>query len=203
MSVKSAVWVASIGLALVSGIPAFAADQAGTPFKLGTFRTKGREFIGLVLQDTRVVDIAAADKAFERSHPRARKVRPPADMKELISRYEEDVGPRLRQLADTTAAQKSASYVYAIASIDVLPPVRPAVILNAGANYPEHAQGIVDQAARAAAAAGTGNARAPEADRSAPPGGPGARPPDRPPCRNPAYGNEPRMIHDRTTPIFS
>lgn len=172
MSIKPAVWVANIGLALVSGLLAcavFAADQASTPFKLGTFRThEGREFLGLVLQDTRVLDIAAANKAFERSHRQAPKVRPPAQMKELISRYEEDVGPRLRQLAATSAASGSKAHVYAIDSLEVLPPVQPAVILNAGANYPEHAQGIVAQAARAAAAAGEG---------SAPAGAPGGGPP--------------------------
>lgn len=167
MSVKSAVWVSNVGWALVAGLVAsagFAADQAATPFKLGTFRTDGREFLGLVLQDTRVVDIAAANKVFERTHRQAPKVRPAVQMTELISRYEEDLGPRLRQLAAATAASGSAPYVYAIGSLDVLPPVRPAVILNAGANYPEHAQGIVAQAAREAAAAGTG---------SAPAGGPG------------------------------
>ena len=61
-----------------------------------------------------------------------------------------------RQLAAAAAASGSATYVYAIGSLDVLPPVQPAVILNAGANYPEHAQGIVAEAARAAAAAGPG-----------------------------------------------
>ena len=44
----------------------------------------------------------------------------------------------------------SANYVYAVTGVKVLPPVRPAVILNAGANYPAHAQGIIQQNARAA-----------------------------------------------------
>jgi 2-keto-4-pentenoate hydratase/2-oxohepta-3-ene-1,7-dioic acid hydratase in catechol pathway len=133
---------------------AFAADEGTTPFKLGTFSAGGRQFLGLVLQDSRVVDIAAANTAFEHNHRHDPKVRPPSDMKELISRYDQDIGPRLRQLAAENAAAKSAKYVYAIASVNVLPPVRPAVILNAGANYPEHARGIVEQAAREAAAAG-------------------------------------------------
>ena len=177
MSPKPSVWVATIGLAVVTGLLAcgvFAADQGVTPFKLGTFRANGREFLGLVLQDTRVIDIAAANKAFERNHRQAPKVRPPADMKELITRYDEDIGPRLRQLAAATATSGSATNVFEIGSVDVLPPVQPAVILNAGANYPEHAQGIVAQAARAAAAgAGPGNAGAPASEGTAPPGGPG------------------------------
>jgi len=177
MSAKPSVWVMTVGLAVVTGMLAygvFAADQGATPFKLGTFRANGREFLGLVLQDARVIDIAAANKVFERNHRQAPKVRPPADMKELISRYDEDIGPRLRLLAAAAAASGSATNVFEIGSVDVLPPVQPAVILNAGANYPEHAQGIVAEAARAAAAgAGPGNAGAPAGVAPAPPGGPG------------------------------
>ena len=161
MSILPALLVASV----------FAADEGTAPFKLGTFSEGGRQFLGLVLQDSRVVDIAAANTAFERDHRRSPKVRPPADMKELISRYDQDVGPRLRQLAAANVAPKSAKYVYPIASVSALPPVRPAVILNAGANYPEHARGIVEQAARAAAAAGGG---APAAGAGAPGAGPEA-----------------------------
>jgi 2-keto-4-pentenoate hydratase/2-oxohepta-3-ene-1,7-dioic acid hydratase in catechol pathway len=179
MSTRLEAWVASIGLAVGSGLlscAVCAAEQSATPFKLGTFRDDGRQFIGLVLQDTQVIDIAAANAAFERSHRQAPKVKPPADMKELITRYEDDVGPRLRQLAEAAAASQSARYVHAITSLTVLPPVQPAVILNAGANYPEHAQGIVDQAARAAAAAAGG---------SAPPGVPGSGAPRQPAVSKP------------------
>jgi 2-keto-4-pentenoate hydratase/2-oxohepta-3-ene-1,7-dioic acid hydratase in catechol pathway len=61
----------------------------------------------------------------------------------------------LRELAAANAnvEPSSARYVYAIDAVKILPPVRPAVILNAGANYPAHAQGIVEQGARAAAGA--------------------------------------------------
>jgi len=165
---------------------AVGADQGATPFKLGTFRENGREFLGLVLQDTRVVDIAAANKSFERDHHQAPKVRPPLDMKELISRYDGDVGPRLRQLAEAYAAPKSSQYVHSIGSLQVLPPVRPEVILNAGANYPEHAQGIVDQAARAAAAdAGAAGPRGPAGAGGGLPGGPGAGAPRQPAVSKP------------------
>ena len=177
MSVK----VIRIGLAMALGLTAcavFAADQSAAPFKLGTFKEHGRQFVGIVLQDKQVVDIAAANKAFERTHRQLPKVRPPADMKELITRYEAEVGPRLRELAAAVAGAASAPYVYAIGSLDILPPVQPAVILNAGANYPEHAQGIVAEAARAAAAAGGAapNAGPPGAEASAP-GGPRGAPP--------------------------
>jgi 2-keto-4-pentenoate hydratase/2-oxohepta-3-ene-1,7-dioic acid hydratase in catechol pathway len=155
-----------------------AAGDEPTPFKLGTFELKGKEFVGLVLQDKRVVDVAAANTAFEKSHSRATKVVAPHDMKDLISRYEHDVGPRLRELAaaNANAQPGSAKYVYAVDAVKILPPVRPAVILNAGANYPAHAQGIVEQGARAAAAGGpppsgpNGNAARPPAPVSSAPG---------------------------------
>ena len=133
-----------------------AAGEGGTPFKLGTFESKGKEFVGLVLQDKRVLDIAAANATFESRNAAAAKVAAPRNMKELIARYERDLGPRLRELAAANASAEagSASYVYAVSALKVLPPVRPAVILNAGANYPAHAQGIIAQGARGAGGAG-------------------------------------------------
>jgi 2-keto-4-pentenoate hydratase/2-oxohepta-3-ene-1,7-dioic acid hydratase in catechol pathway len=175
--------------AIASGLLAcsvFAAEESGTPFKLGTFREGGREFLGLVLQDTRVVDISAANGAFERDHRQASKVRPPSDMKDLISRYDLGVGARLRQLATANSAPKAAKFIYEIGAVNVLPPVRPAVILNAGANYPEHAQGIIEQAARAAAAASAGGAGpGAGAEAGAPPGRPGGNVPRQPAAAKP------------------
>jgi 2-keto-4-pentenoate hydratase/2-oxohepta-3-ene-1,7-dioic acid hydratase in catechol pathway len=141
-------------IALSSGRACHAAEPA-TPFKLGTFQTGSREFLGLVLQDNRVLEIAAANAAFEKRTAKAGKIKMPAVMTELIARYETDIGPRLRQIAAANAgATTAAPYSHELSSVRILPPVRPEVILNAGANYPEHAQGIVAQAARAAAEAG-------------------------------------------------
>jgi 2,4-diketo-3-deoxy-L-fuconate hydrolase len=131
------------------------ASQSGTtPFKLGTFSADGREYLGLVLRDTVVVDIDAANAQYERSHASASKVRFPAAMTELIARYDAELGPRLRILASENAAVQRAAYIRPVSAVKVLPPVRPAVILNAGANYPEHAAGIIQQGARGAAPAG-------------------------------------------------
>jgi 2-keto-4-pentenoate hydratase/2-oxohepta-3-ene-1,7-dioic acid hydratase in catechol pathway len=166
--------VGGVASAIVS-TAAGAAGETSTPFKLGTFQEKGREFVGLVLQDARVLDIARANAAFEKRNSRAPKVRMPGDMKDLIARYEQDVGPRLREIAAASATAAASTYSYTVASLKVLPPVRPAVILNAGANYPEHLQGINEQNARAAAASGQSGA-----PPAAPPGAPNAnaaRPP--------------------------
>ncbi|HEY6456332.1 MAG TPA: fumarylacetoacetate hydrolase family protein [Steroidobacteraceae bacterium] len=150
---------------------ALAADTAVTPFKLGMFQDADRAFPGLVLEDTRIVDIAAANAAFERAHHDMPRIRIPADMQALIAGYDHGIGARLRALAAANAGARTAMYVHEIGTLKILPPVRPAVILNAGANYPEHAQGIIDQAARAAAALGGGG----------PPGAPGGNVPRQPP----------------------
>jgi 2-keto-4-pentenoate hydratase/2-oxohepta-3-ene-1,7-dioic acid hydratase in catechol pathway len=179
--------------AVLLGVVASVAAPAGmtataTPFKLGTFEANGREFAGLVLQDNRVVEIVAANGAYEKRNPKARRLRLPTDMRALIARYESDVGPRLRELASANA-DAQAAYVHPLSGLKILPPVRPAVILNAGANYPEHAQGIIEQAARAAAAqapaegqgpAPAGAGQSPGAPRTIPgppPGTAGGRPP--------------------------
>jgi 2-keto-4-pentenoate hydratase/2-oxohepta-3-ene-1,7-dioic acid hydratase in catechol pathway len=126
------------------------------PFKLGTFDVRGQEKVGLVLRDSIVVDIAAANQEYERRNGNAAKVRAPADMKELIARYEMEVGPRLRELARFASEAGTAAYIHPMSQVKTLPPVRPAVILNAGSNYPEHAAGIVAQGAAAAGGAPAG-----------------------------------------------
>jgi len=149
---------------ILAGVAAAAsgAESRATPFKLGTFQAQGRDFVGLVLRDTLVVDVAAANAQYERTHATAPKLSFPADLKDVIARYDAEFGPRLRLLAAENAAVQSAAYIRPLDGVKVLPPVRPAVMLNAGANYPEHAAGIVQQNARAAGAPGAGG----------PPGGP-------------------------------
>lgn len=147
-------WMA--GLALAGGVvplAAVAAEPAPTPFKLGTFRAGDREYLGLVVGDS-VIDIAAANAEWERRNAAAAKVRVPADMKELIARYDGELGPRLRELARLVSVGGQGSFTRPVGDVKSLPPVRPSLILNAGANYPEHAQGIVEQGARQAPAQG-------------------------------------------------
>ncbi len=146
------------GALLLAASVALAADA--TPFKLGTFANNGQQYLGLVLDDRHVVDIAAANARFQSSNAGAARLDIPSDMKELIARYERELGPRLRELASFAAANLSADYVREVDSLRVLPPVMPSVILNAAANYPEHAQGIIEQGARAAGAAPGGGAPA-------------------------------------------
>ncbi len=152
--------IASGGLALVlaaglaacnSGIEA--QPGASPAYKLGTFERSGRTFVGLVLRDTQVVDIAAANTAFEANTASAAKLTAPADMKALITRYDTEWKPRLAAIArDVAAARSAPPYVTDIGQLRVHPPVRPSLILNAGGNYVEHTEGIAAQQQRAGAA---------------------------------------------------
>lgn len=157
-----------LGLALASSATASHAQKV-TPFKLGTFERGGQTFLGLVLDDARVLDIAAANAGFQKNHPNAAKLAMPTEMAVLIERYDNGVGDRLRAIAN--AAGKGASYEYAVGRLKILPPVRPSVILNAGANYPEHAAGIVAQGGRGAGSENPGQARPAAPPAGGPPGG--------------------------------
>jgi 2-keto-4-pentenoate hydratase/2-oxohepta-3-ene-1,7-dioic acid hydratase in catechol pathway len=128
------------------------AQSGGAPvaFKLGTFeRAGGQPFVGLVLDDSRVADIAQANAAFELATTSAPKLTPPADMTQLISQYERGWKERLPDIARHASTARSApAYVLALQSLKVRPPVRPSIILNAGGNYAEHSQGIAAQRRR-------------------------------------------------------
>jgi len=157
----------ALGLAVaVAGCSQNTEAQSGgtpVPYKVGTFeRGGGRAFVGLVLRDTQVVDIAQANAVFEAGNASARKLTPPGDMTQLIARYDAEWKERLAAIAKTASTAGSApSYVVALESLKLHPPVRPSLILNAGGNYAEHSDGIAAQRQRegqAAAAAAPGSA---------------------------------------------
>ena len=142
---------------VVAGCSAGTGAQGGgtpVPFKLGTFERGGRAFVGLVLKDTQVVDIAAANAAFEQRNASAPKLAGPADMKQVIARYDAEWKGRLAAIAtDVSTAATTPAYAYAVDSLKVLPPVRPSLVLNAGGNYVEHMEGIAAQQRREAGGA--------------------------------------------------
>jgi 2,4-diketo-3-deoxy-L-fuconate hydrolase len=121
------------------------------PYKVGTFEREGRAFMGLVLRDTQVADIAQANAAFESGNGSAAKLAVPADLKELIARYDAGWKERLAQIAKAIPADRAPAFVYAFEGLKPLPPVRPSLILNAGGNYTEHTAGIAAQQQRAGA----------------------------------------------------
>jgi 2-keto-4-pentenoate hydratase/2-oxohepta-3-ene-1,7-dioic acid hydratase in catechol pathway len=148
--------IVALGLAIAAAgfIASMQAQGAAVPFKLGTFERNGQAFVGLVLRDTQVVDIARANAAFETANASARKLTAPADLKQIIARYDAEWKERLGAIARTVSAASSApAYAYALTGLKILPPVRPSVQLNAGGNYVEHEQGIATNQARGRGAA--------------------------------------------------
>ena len=145
----------SLSLALAfSAAPAAPQTGAPEPFKLGTFKQGERTFLGLVLGDVKVADLPKANAAYESRNASAKKLAMPGDMIELIRRYDPELKPRLAAIASGVArAATPPAYVTAASSLETLPPLRPAIILNAGGNYTEHTQGIAAQQQRAGAAA--------------------------------------------------
>jgi 2-keto-4-pentenoate hydratase/2-oxohepta-3-ene-1,7-dioic acid hydratase in catechol pathway len=147
-----------VALALVTTAACGGSTEAQTggapvPYKVGTFERGGRAFVGMVLRDTQVVDIAQANAAFESTNASAPRLTAPADMKQLIARYEAEWKDRLGAIArEVSSARTPPAYVVAVDSLKVLPPVRPSLILNAGGNYEEHSQGIAQQQQRQGAA---------------------------------------------------
>src|SRR5262245_9776961 len=125
----------ALAFAAAATMAAATTAQSPIPFKLGTFERSGRAFVGVVVRDTQVIDFAAANGAWEQRNASSPKVRPPADMKELIERYDGELRGRIAAIASDVASASSApAYVFDVKSLKALPPVRPALILNAAAN---------------------------------------------------------------------
>lgn len=122
-------------LAIVAvGYGAWLNAQAPTPFSLGTFERSNAPFLGIVINGT-VIDLAAANAAVTTGT----RITAPADMKDLIARYDGGVRRRIREIVQAVAAMPARpGYVHALAAVKTLPPVRPTVILNAAVNYREH-----------------------------------------------------------------
>jgi 2-keto-4-pentenoate hydratase/2-oxohepta-3-ene-1,7-dioic acid hydratase in catechol pathway len=124
------------GLATATLVMASAAvaQPAPTPFKLGTFERQGRQFVGIVLRESVVIDFAAAHAAI--TNP-ASGVAAPSDMKDLIARYD-GLRPRILEIVRTVGDSRPA-YVYDVGALKILPPIMyPTTMLNVAVNYREH-----------------------------------------------------------------
>ena len=122
------------------------AAQGGEPYKLGTFAIEGRPTVGVVLRDSIVVDLAAANREYETKNASAPKVAAPADMKDLIARYDGGVSQRIKQIVAGLVAAKQLdgtarpAFVRNVSAVKTLPPIiYPGKSLNAAANYYGHA----------------------------------------------------------------
>jgi len=152
-------------LSVASPLPLSAqgpASQAGLatpiaePFKVGTFEIGGFPQVGIVLRDRLVVDLAAANRALERD-PRYPALPLPADMLELIGRYEYGLKLRLYEIVNHLVEGdlldgKRPDYVYEVDEIRTLAPILyPSKILNAAVNFYSHVdeQGTEEERAEA------------------------------------------------------
>ena len=113
------------------------------PFKLGTFEIEGEPRIGIVLEDTTIVELNAANRALERN-PAYPAIPMPADMRELIGRYEYGLKVRLYEIVNDLVAGKRLTatprprYVHDVKQVRVLAPLMPRKILNAAVNFYSH-----------------------------------------------------------------
>ena len=114
------------------------------PFKLGTFLIDGSPSVGVVLRDSIVVHLnkANADLELDPAYP---KLPMPADMIDLIGRYEYGMKPRLYELVthlvrtNRLAAGRRPGYVYDLAQVKTMPPLMyPGKIMNAAVNFYSH-----------------------------------------------------------------
>ena len=122
-------------LSLTLVIPSYLVAQDDQPFKLGTFEDGEHTYLGLVLDDRVIVDIAQANAVLEGAKPTI-----PAYMRGLIERYDE-LRPRLGEIAGAAAstAGVQTSYVKDVSTVKILPPLTPNIIYNAASNYSLHA----------------------------------------------------------------
>lgn len=137
--------VAVVAGSMLAGLSAVGAQSPAT-FKLGTFERDGRPFVGVVLGDALVIDVARANQAL----PASTRVESPRDMKDLIARYESGLRARIVEMIKSVGQAGAArpAYVLDLASVRTLPPiVYPMTMLNVAVNYREHAQEMAAQPA--------------------------------------------------------
>lgn len=113
------------------------------PFKVGTFEISGDPVVCLVLRDALVVEIGAANRMLERD-PRYPAVPAPADMLDLIARYEYGVQRRLYEIVNHLTQNElirpdGAAFIHGVDEVRTLAPILyPGKILNAAVNFYSH-----------------------------------------------------------------
>ena len=118
-------------------------ESIAEPFKVGTFEIDGTPEVGVVLRDRYIVALDRANAALERD-PAYPQIPLPADMLELIGRYEYGMKARLYELVDHVIAEDMLTgdrpdYIYDLGEVRTLPPILyPGKILNAAVNFYSH-----------------------------------------------------------------
>ena len=122
-----------------------AQPESVEPFKVGTFQIDGGAFVGLVLRDSLIVDIGAANSELELV-PTYPRLAMPADMLELIGQYEYGLKFRLYEIVNDLVAENRltggarADSVHDVGDVKILAPILyPSKIMNAAVNFYTHA----------------------------------------------------------------
>jgi 2-keto-4-pentenoate hydratase/2-oxohepta-3-ene-1,7-dioic acid hydratase in catechol pathway len=125
--------------ALILLVGARVAAQDATPeFKVGTFQRQTQTFVGIVLPNSTVIDLAAAHAAIRNP---SSSLAAPTDMKDLIARYDSGLRARVVEIVRSvgTASASRPAYVYDLSAVKILPPIMyPTTMLNVAVNYREH-----------------------------------------------------------------
>ena len=133
--------MAGLIVAVVASLPVHAQTGAkpAEPFKVGTFEIRKAPTVGLVLRDSLIVDIAAANAAVPGT-----KLTAPRDMIDLIERYESGLRARFVEIVNHLAANNRLTsarpdYVHDLKSVRTMAPILyPSKILNAAVNFYSH-----------------------------------------------------------------
>ena len=140
-----------LGVLVALAIPAQLSAQtplpstSAEPFKVGTFEIDGAPTVGIVLRDSVVAELDAANAALE-LNPLYPRVPMPEDMVELIGRYEYGLKLRLYEIVnrlvaedDLLGAEGRPGYVHDVDDVRTLPPIMyPGKIMNAAVNFYSH-----------------------------------------------------------------
>jgi 2-keto-4-pentenoate hydratase/2-oxohepta-3-ene-1,7-dioic acid hydratase in catechol pathway len=160
-------WIVALATAVALSSAASGQEDAlksAEPFKLGTFAIDGRPTVGIVLRDSIVIELQAANRELE-LQPQYVRLPMPGDMLGVIERYEYGVKRRIYEIVNDLAGsqritgERRPSYVHEVARIRTLAPILyPSKILNAAGNYyghvgenatPEEQKKIADQRRKA------------------------------------------------------
>ena len=120
------------------------ATTSAEPFHVTTFAADGRQTIGLVLRDTLVVEIHAANDNLQQN-PAYPEMAMPDDMLGLIGLYEYGLKLRLYEIvnhlveADMLAPGNRPGFIHDVAAVDLQAPIQyPGKIMNAAGNFYTH-----------------------------------------------------------------
>ena len=146
--------VPTLLVAAILFLPALGFAQAGSatqsvePFKVGTFQSGTPQsgtspWVGLVLRERFVVDLAQANAALEKSRSFPRRAMPP-DMVGLIADYENGLKGRVYAIVNDVVQSHALTgtrpaYVRDVSQVRTLAPIpRPRMIMNTAVNFYSH-----------------------------------------------------------------